>query len=142
LTGKMVSWLNARHAGLLQGRAAVGAVTGVAVRDVVEFNRVIPARLDTICMLKSVIPNVQTEFISYSSYETINNPPAPALTQAISTDLAYIRNYPGVGGRPLIIGEFGFSEGFYDDAGDRTQIAAQAFLDAGIPLAMNWVVTD
>ncbi len=147
LLQKMKDWLNARHAGVVQGRAAAaqaGPISNVEVHDAAEFVFVRHAQQSLPCFLTAVVPNVQSDYVSYSSYESLASPTV-SLAQGIASDLAFIKTLTPLNGhqRPLIVSEFGFKESDWGaDTGNRTRIAAQAFIDNGVLLAMYWSVED
>ena len=142
----MQRWLNARHQALVDARNAFSRASGVSVTDAIEFKSVDCARLgQSPCVLTEVIPKVASDMLSYSAYETINLGAANHnLTQRIDNDLAYIRNAPGVNGRPLMIGEYGFPDSVssvgWGNRDGLTHTATQAFIDANIPYAFNWQI--
>ena len=139
-------YLQARHDALVQARKDFASYSGVAVQDAIEINSVNCARNgSTPCMLKDVVPYVESDMISYSSYETINTGVQKGdLTGQINRDLSDIRNVPGVNGRPLMIGEFGFGANALaaDGAAEATTTAVSAFLANGVSYAFDWQIKD
>lgn len=135
----MKAYLDARHRGMERARNELAAVQGVKVKDAIEFVLLSRTRSGQTSMLRDVIPYVQSDYISYSSYETVQGPALGELGRRILDDLAFIRNYPGVDGRELLIGEYGF-DSTLPDTESRMQIASEAFQQAGVPLAAYWTV--
>lgn len=138
----MADWLNARRAGINQARAELGAVPGVRVLYAVELNHVEHAARDISSVLRDVAPSVSSDYLSYSSWETISSTPTALLRRKTLDDIAFIKNFPAAAGRDLLITEFGFKESQHADSGDRTDIAARAFLDAALPLVFYWQIID
>jgi hypothetical protein len=155
-----VAWWQTRHQAVDDARRALRSVRGVQVLDAIEFNALDEARKNLPSVLRDVIPQVDADIISYSAYESVNKPPLGEMRRRILDDVEFIRNFPGVRGRPLIIGEYGFSElgdaalpescsarsdcsGVeWGTASKRAEIATQAFNDAGIPLSYYWQIID
>jgi hypothetical protein len=85
---------------------------------------------------------VNTDLVSYSSYETINVG-RQNLRDQILHDVGFIRSFPGLNGRQLFIAEFGWDNYMTGlDADMRADIASQAFFDAGATRTLYWALYD
>ena len=138
----MTDWLGARHAGVAQARAELAALTGVRVADAIEFNLPGRARWNIPSLLGQVAPAVDSDYLAYSAWESVTISTSADLRRGLLDDIAFIRAHPAAAGRDLIISEYGFRESAYPDSGARTAEAAQAFLDAAVPLAFYWGILD
>ncbi len=132
---EFVVWLRARHLGVVEGRQGEDERAQFAI----EFNHIHAAQHCRRCMLSSVIPEVPSDLIAYSSWWTLAQP--GDLARRIADDVAFVRHLPGIGGRPLIITEFGF-QGKDPICGRQTETAVRAFGQAGILLALYWEIFD
>ena len=99
-------WLEERIAGVADGRrrAAAEGIREDGIRIAAEMN-IVRALRDRgfASVLYNVLPGLAVDYVSYSSYESINGA-NPAFT--LHNDLETIRQVTGL---PVIIGEFGFS---------------------------------
>jgi hypothetical protein len=132
--GEFIAWLRARQEGVVAGRG-----DSELAQFAVEFNHVHAAQQGRRCMLTSVIPEVPSDLIAYSSWWSLVQP--GELARRIADDVAFVRQLPGIGERPLIITEFGF-QGKEPERGAQTATAVEAFAQAGIPLAIYWQIFD
>lgn len=124
---EFVAWMKARHAGVVQGRA--NARSADAIQHAIEFNLLGHSVRDSPCVLRDVIRQVESDLISYSSWETCSLFDTRRMKDAI----AFAQRSPGVGGRKLMIAEFGVANDPPDaDARARTEALLQAFVEMGV----------
>ena len=66
---EFMAWMQARQAGVLQGRAAVSPDS---IQHAIEFNLLSHSVRDTPGVLHDVVRNVDSDLLSYSSWEISN----------------------------------------------------------------------
>ncbi|MEI8025518.1 MAG: hypothetical protein WCI18_04135 [Pseudomonadota bacterium] len=134
-----VRWFRSTQEGIAQARDMVAS--DVKVDFALEMNRIgIVQANKRNTFLGSVVPQVPSDWISYSAWETISNrggsKDPDSIYKSIVSDLNDIKARAG---RPLFISEFAYPES--DTPGfQRSQVhaAVRAFEDVGIPLAFYW----
>ena len=131
---EFIAFLGARQAGVARGRDG-----DLRVQFAIEFNLIHLAERGQRCMLSSVIPEVESDLLAYSSWWTLAK--TGPLARRIADDLAFVRSLPGVGSRPLIVTEFGFP-GKEAAVAEHTRVASEAFAEAGVPMAIYWQIFD
>jgi hypothetical protein len=133
---EITEWMRARQDGIAQER---GDSTGRRVQHAIEMNLIHHAQRGLPSMLASVIPQVDSDLVAYASWWSIGRPGDPA--RNVPDDITFIRGFPGVGSRPVIVSEFGIGQQ-HRDLGPRTSEVVQAFSSAGVPMAFYWEIFD
>ena len=128
----LAAWFSLRHAGI----HAAGASN---VFDDIEFNSVNALHDKGLpSVLRDVIPQESSDYISYSSYESINVSP-----DQLAQDIDTIRGIAP--GKPLIIGEFGYKVGDFGNAAAtaaRLQQVVNVIQNKNIPYGIVWNLLD
>src|SRR5690606_27123894 len=103
----MISWFEARQAGVSRARAEIGK-TNCKVYHAIEVNKVLDVNKDIPCLTSNVLPDVETDLVSWSCYEGLADP--VDLWRGIDCIEAYMKptgEFPVV---PIMIGEIGIPE--------------------------------
>jgi hypothetical protein len=134
-------WFSARWEGIQEGRrrGVAEGYEGVAVHSAPELNIVRGlAEAGLPSLLYDVIPFVRFDFVSYSSWESINR---EDLVQELTTDLNTIREIAGA--QTVILGEFGFAQSVWgENAIARTEAVLAAAIEWGAPYMFQWALYD
>ncbi len=136
-----VRWLQSTQDGIAQARSSAETNSDVRVDFALEMNRLeIVRKGKRNTFLGSVIPLVPSDWVAYSSWETISNRGGPQDPDSIyKTVVADLNDIKQRSGRPLFVSEFGYVEsGNSTLQAARTEAAIRGFKDAGIPLAFYW----
>jgi hypothetical protein len=109
-TQGMIDWLNTRQAAIDDAKRETAA-RDVQIYNYTEANLVQKGMKGGHCLVNDVLPHTTVDYVSYSCYDTIN-PHKGDTRQALHAALDYIEAKlppkPGLAGKRVYIGEYGF----------------------------------
>jgi len=139
----MIDWLNIRQQAIDDAKRDA-QVTGVHLYHYTEVNLVQIGMQGRPCLTNDVLPHTQVDYVSYSSYDTIN-PNRGRVRDALHQALDAIENKlppkPGIPGKRVFIGEYGFPL----ERGTTPELQAEysrdvcrSALEWGCPFVLYW----
>jgi hypothetical protein len=139
----MIDWLNVRQTAVDDATREAGA-RDVKIYTYTEANLVQKGMKGGPCVVNSVLPHTRVDYVSYSSYDTIN-PHKGDTRQALREALDFIESKlppkPGLGGKRVFIGEYGFplSKTTTPELQDLySRDVCRAALEWGCPFVLYW----
>jgi hypothetical protein len=136
---RMIDWVNTRQRAVDDAKREVPP-QGVNVFYYLEVNRVEDAMAGKIRVTNAVLPRTPVDYVSYSSYDAIHGDIETDLPRALNYIESKLPLKPGVPGKRVFIGEYGFASVSYgpvqQDALSRRVM--RAGLDWGCPFVLYW----
>ncbi len=133
----MADWLNTRQRAVDDAKRDTPP-HGVQVWNYTEVNHVKLAMQGRPALVNRVLPKANVDLVSYSSYDTQADP------QMLKAALTYIESQlppkPGITGRRVFIGEYGFPKVFHtpEEQARRSRAVMTAGIEWGCPLILYW----
>jgi hypothetical protein len=135
LCARMSRWIDARQKGVRHAREQAGRGARCRVGHVVEVNRVLDAALGMPTVAADVLPRVEVDLVSYSSYDALGDP--VTLWRAVRTIQQHARTGPLFGERAVMLGEIGVPE---IDQPDGIAAKWDAWLGVALALDLPYVI--
>ena len=112
-------------------------VPDVKVYCYLEVNRVVDAIEGKVRVTNAVLPKTQVDFVSYSSYDAIN---PDRLEETLNYIQAHLPPKPGIPGKRVFIGEYGFPGCQYSprEQDERARRVMREGLAWGCPFVLYW----
>lgn len=137
LCTRMARWLEARQRGVATARRAHAPGARCRVAHACEVNRVFDGRNGMPTVTHDVLPRVELDLVSYSSYDGLASP--ERLAQGLLEIRRHARTGPLFGPGAVMIGEIGIPE---NDQPDRIAERWDGYLGValalGIPYTLQW----
>lgn len=141
----MQEWFELRQAAVDDAKKQI-AHSNVNIWHYVEANLVKKGMLGKPCIVESILPNINVDLVSYSSYESIKRKGSyPELRYGISRIMDYIESKmkPKEGipfERRVFIGEYGYGirQNSYQEQSDKTKRVMRAALELNLPFVLHW----
>jgi hypothetical protein len=135
---QMQRWLAARQAGVAKARAEFGAGAKCVVAHAAEVNRVDDAFKGIPTMTRHVLPGVEVDLVSYSTYDGMDGGPLH-FWKCLEEIRAHARTGPLFGRGAVAIGEFGIPENASPKRiTERYDEALGVMLAANVRYAAHW----
>jgi hypothetical protein len=134
---RMQRWLTARQAGVTKARAEFGAGAKCRVVHAAEVNRVTDAWKGVPTMTRNVLPGVELDLVSYSSYDGMRD--GLTLWCCIEDIRRHARTGPLFGPGAVFVGEIGLPENEQKKPiAERWDEWLGALLAADVPYIVQW----
>jgi hypothetical protein len=139
----MIDWLNVRQ------RAVDDAKRETPHHDIqvwhyTEVNHVVIARdEERPAVVNKVLPNVNVDFVSYSAYDTSNNPERENIKSALDYIESKLKPKPGIAGKRVFIGEYSYeilNQHTAQQQDELSRIVMRAGLEWGCPFVLYWEI--
>jgi hypothetical protein len=112
----------------------------VAVWHYTEVNLVAPFLNGGQCLTNSILPQVDVDYVSYSSYDSLQRGIRDDLFAALNHIESKLRPKPGIAGKRVFIGEYGFPTRRYsaNEQNWKTIQTMRAAIEWGCPFVLYW----
>jgi hypothetical protein len=133
----MIDWLNNRQQAIDDAKRDT-PYANVQIYHYTEVNLVQIGIDGRPCLTTDVLPHTHVDYVSYSSYDTKDDP--RRLTAALNFIEAHLPPKPGISGKRVFIGEYGFPAAKFSpqqqDA--RSRQVMRVALQWGCPFVLYW----
>lgn len=135
----MTGWANTRQKAVDDAKRDTPH-TGVQVYYYLEVNRVVDAIDGKSRLTNAVLPHASVDFVSYSAYDSLGGDIGVDLPKALDYIQSQLPPKPGIAGRRVFIGEYGFpAEGRTPAQQDTlSRQVMRAGLAWGCPFVLYW----
>jgi len=144
----MIDWLTVRQRAVDDAKRDTPH-HGVEVWHYTEVNHVTIARDEgRPALVNEVLPQVPVDFVSYSAYDTCNSPKPENIKSALDYIESKLRPKPGITGRRVFIGEYGYpvgspkpdgkSEHTAREQDELSRVVMRAGFEWGCPFVLYW----
>ncbi|HLK55913.1 MAG TPA: hypothetical protein VKU00_05100 [Chthonomonadaceae bacterium] len=140
----MIAWLNNRQKAVEDAKRETPH-EDIAVYHYTEVNLVAKAMKGGKALTNAVLPQTQVDYVSYSSYDSLSDREEKIHTD-LSSALDYIEAHlppkPGLAGKRVFIGEYGFPAEKYTPMKQMqlSRAVMETALEWGCPYALYWEV--
>jgi len=138
-----IAWLNVRQQAIDDAKRDTKHER-VNVWHYTEVNLVEPFLKGGQCLTNDILPQVDVDFVSYSCYDSLQRVIRDDLFATLNHIESKLRPKPGITGKRVFIGEYGFPAGRYNP-GEQNRKSIEtmiAGIEWGCPFILYWELYD